>query len=91
MWHERGLDIDLSRGIRLPRWMGSGSFPMEWRVAELESEVRRLRSQVEALQLSVSLMQERPRWSSLNKALWAAALVVTAVLYGTLAVGFGWI
>jgi prefoldin subunit 5 len=63
---------------------------MEWRVAELESEVRRLRSQLEAIQLSVSRLEERRR-SSLDKALWAAALVVTAALYGAMAVGFGWI
>jgi hypothetical protein len=63
---------------------------MEWRVAELESEVRRLRSQLEALQLSVSRLEERPR-RNLEKALWAAALAVTAALYGAMAVGFGWI
>jgi hypothetical protein len=55
--------------------MGSRHFPMEWRVAELEAEVRRLRSQLDALQLSVSLMKERPL-RNLEKALWAAALVV---------------
>lgn len=67
-----------------------GIFPMEWRVAELESEVRRLRSQLDALQHSVSRMEERRR-SSLDKALWTAALMVTAVLYGAMAIGFGWI
>jgi hypothetical protein len=87
---ERGLDIDLSRGIRLSRWMGSGSLPMEWRVAELESEMRRLRSQFEALQLSVSRMEERRR-NALSNALFGAALVVTAVLYVAMAIGFGWI
>ena len=90
MSRERGLDIDLSRGIRLSRWKASGSFPMEWRVAELESEVRRLRSQFEALQLSVSRMEERRR-NALTNALFGAALVVTAALYVALAIGFGWI
>ena len=70
--------------------MGSGSLPMEWRVAELDSEVRRLRSQLEALQLSVSRMEERRR-NALTNALFGAALAVTAALYVALAIGFGWI
>ena len=60
---------------------------MEWRIKELESDVRRLRAEVEALKTDV----ERRREAMLNRAYVAGYLVTTAVLFGALWRGFGWI
>lgn len=64
---------------------------MEARVAQLEREVIRLQSEFERLQRSLSSMHDRQRERSLNRALLACYLVITAVLYGAMAIGFGWV
>lgn len=58
---------------------------MDWRVAELERELRRLRAEVVALESSVW----RLRMSVSNRSYFAAYVVVNAVLFGALARGFG--
>ena len=60
---------------------------MEWRIQELESDVRRLRAEVEALKTDL----ERRREAMLNRVHLAGYLVTTAVLLAGLWHGFGWI
>jgi hypothetical protein len=60
---------------------------MEWHIKDLESDVRRLRAEVEALKTDI----ERRREKTLNRVLLAAYLITTAVLYGAMWRGFGWI
>lgn len=59
---------------------------MEARIARLEAEIYRLRSDIEVLRL-----RDRNRAHPVGRACVAASLVVTAILYGALAAGFGWI
>lgn len=58
---------------------------MQWRVTELEKEVRRLRADVVALETSVWKL----RTSVSNRSYFAVYIVVNAVLFGALARGFG--
>jgi hypothetical protein len=60
---------------------------MEWRIKDLESDIRRLRAEVEALKTDL----ERRREAMVNRTYLAAYLVTTAVLLGALWRGFGWI
>jgi len=60
---------------------------MEWRIESLESDVRRLRKELDALKTDI----ERRREIWLNRALLAGYLVTTAVLFGAMWHGFGWI
>jgi hypothetical protein len=60
---------------------------MEWRIKNLESDVHRLRAEVEALKTDL----ERRRETTLNRILLAGYFVTTAVLFGVLWRGFGWI
>ena len=60
---------------------------MEWRIKDLESDVRRLRAEVEALKADL----RRRREAMLNRVHLAVYLVTAAVLLGGLWHGFGWI
>lgn len=60
---------------------------MEWRIKDLESDLRRLRAEVEALKTDL----ERRRVATLNRVFLASHLITTAVLLGALWRGFGWI
>jgi len=60
---------------------------MEWRIKDLESDLRRLRAEVEALKTDL----ERRRLATSNRVFLATYLITTAVLYGALWRGFGWI
>jgi hypothetical protein len=53
---------------------------MEWRIKDLESDVRRLRAELEALKTDL----ERRRDRSLNRTFLAVYWVTTAVLLGAL-------
>ena len=64
---------------------------MEWRITQLQSDVYRLRADVEHLKNALWSLECRRREAAQNRAYLAAYLVVTAVLYGALAHGFGWI
>ena len=59
---------------------------MELRIARLESEIYRLRADIEVLRL-----RDQNRMDPLGRACVAASLVVTAILYAAFAAGFGWI
>ena len=60
---------------------------MEWRIKDLESDLRRLRAEVQELKTDL----ERRREKTLNRVLLAGYFVTTAVLFGALWHGFGWI
>jgi hypothetical protein len=64
---------------------------MEWRINELQSEVRRLRTAVEALKTTLESQECRRLEVSRNRAYLAGYLVTTAVLLAGLWHGFGWI
>lgn len=75
-------------GIRLRSQLNCEEIRVRSRFEQQES---RMRSDVERLERSFAALLERQRERSRNRALLACYLVVTAALYGAMAVGFGWI
>ena len=55
------LDLEVTRGNRLRHWATSAEIPMESRVALLEAEMHRLRSDIERLKTNVWLLEQRTR------------------------------
>ena len=81
------LDFRTSRGNRIECRSGWRGVYMEWRIESLEADVRRLRKEFEALKTDI----EKRRETWLNRALLAGYLITTAVLFGAMWHGLGWI
>ena len=64
---------------------------MEWRIAQLNSEISRLCLAVEGIQYELRLQRQREHEKSMNRAFFFAYFVINAILLGGLAAGFGWI
>jgi len=64
---------------------------MEWRIAQLNSEISRLCSAVEGIKNELRLQREREHEKSMNRAYLFGYFVINAILLGGLAAGFGWI
>ena len=64
---------------------------VEWRIAEIQSEIHRLRRDVEGIKNALWAQEHRQQEASLNRAYFALSVVIMAVLLGALSAGFGWI
>jgi hypothetical protein len=64
---------------------------MDWRVDALQSEVRYLRKDVEALKTALMEQEYQKQAASLNRAYLSLHVVIWLVVLGGFAAGFGWI